>query len=48
MHEILEEPSFYGEEDVDYGDAGFQGIDKRAKIADKIITFWVAMRLGKR
>jgi transposase, IS5 family len=32
-----------GEEMV-YGDAGYQGIEKRAEIADKSITFRVAMR----
>ena len=38
----------HGEEEVVYGDAGYQGIEKRAEIADKSITFRVAMRPGKR
>ena len=38
----------HGEEDVIYGDADNQGIEKRPKISDKIITFRVVMRLGKR
>ncbi len=36
----------HGEEEVVYGDAGYQGIEKRAEIADKSITFRVAMRPG--
>jgi IS5 family transposase len=38
----------HGDEEVVYGDAGSQGIAKRAEIADKRITFRVAMRPGKR
>jgi IS5 family transposase len=38
----------HGEEEVVYGDAGYQGIEKRAVIADKSITFRVATRPGKR
>jgi len=38
----------HGEEEVVYGDVGYQGIEKRAEIADKSITFPVAMRPGKR
>ena len=34
----------HGEENVVYGDAGYQGIEKRAEIADKSITFRVVMR----
>ena len=30
-----------------YGDAGYQGIEKRPEISDKKITFRVAMRPGK-
>ena len=38
----------HGGEEVVYGDACYQGIEKRAEIADKSITFRVAIRLGKR
>ena len=38
----------HGEEEVVYGDAGYQGIEKRAEMAGKSTTFWVAMRPGKR
>ena len=38
----------HGDEEVVYGDTGYQGIAKRAEIADKSITFRVAMRPGKR
>ena len=31
-----------------YGDAGYQGIEKRAEIAGKSTTFRVALRPGKR
>ena len=31
-----------------YGDAGYQGLEKRAKIAGKSTISWVAMRPGKR
>ena len=31
-----------------YGDAGYQGIEKRAEMAGKSTTFRVAMRPGKR
>ena len=34
----------HGDEKVVYGNAGYQGIEKRAEIADKSITFRVAMR----
>ena len=37
-----------GDEKVVYGDAGYQGIAKRAEMADKKTQFWVAMRPGKR
>lgn len=33
---------------MDYGDVGYQGIEKRAKITDKSIIFRVAIRLGSR
>jgi transposase, IS5 family len=36
------------EEEVVYGDEGYQGNDKRPKISDKRITFVVAMRPVKR
>jgi IS5 family transposase len=38
----------HGEEEVVYGDAGYQGIEKRAEMAGKITTFRVAMKPGKR
>ena len=38
----------HGEEVVVYGDAGYQGIEKRAEIAGKSTTFRVALRPGKR
>ena len=38
----------HGEEEVVYGDAGYQGIEKRPEISDKTITFRVAIRPGKR
>jgi len=38
----------HGEEEVVYGDAGYQGIEKRAEMAGKSTTFRVAMRPGRR
>ena len=38
----------HGEEEVVYGDAGYQGIEKRAEMAGKSTTFRVALRPGKR
>ena len=38
----------HGVEEVVYGDAGYQGIEKRPEISDKRITFRVAIRPGKR
>ena len=38
----------HGEEEVVYGDAGYQGIEKHPEISDKTITFRVAIRPGKR
>jgi transposase, IS5 family len=38
----------HGEEEVVYADAGYQGIAKRAEMADKSTEFRVAMRPGKR
>ena len=38
----------HGEEEVVFGDAGYQGIEKRAEMAGKSTTFRGAMRLGKR
>ena len=38
----------HGEEEVVYGDAGYQGIEKRAEMASKSTTFRVALRHGKR
>ena len=38
----------HGEEEVVYGDAGYQGIEKRAEMAGKSTTFRVAMRPRRR
>lgn len=38
----------HGDDEVVYGDAGYQGIEKRAELAGKCTTFGVAMRPGKR
>ena len=38
----------HGDEEVVYGDAGYQGITKRPEIAGKSTEFRVAMRPGKR
>ena len=38
----------HGEEEVVYGDAGYQGIEKRAEMAGKSTTFRVALSPGKR
>ena len=38
----------HGEEQVIYGDAGYQGIEKRVEMAGEITTFRVAMRSEKR
>lgn len=49
VHDItLATQLLHGGEEVVYGDAGYQGIEKRAEIADKSTTFLVAMRPGKR
>ena len=49
MHDITREAKLlHGDEEVVYGDAGYQGIEKRPEISDKRITFRVAMRPGKR
>jgi IS5 family transposase len=38
----------HGDEEVGYGDAGYQGIAKRPEIAGKTAEFRVSMRAGKR
>ena len=38
----------HGDEEVVYGDAGYQGIAKRSEMAGKTAQFRVAMRPGKR
>ena len=38
----------HGDEEVVYGDAGYQGIGKRHELAGHATTFRVAMRPGKR
>ena len=38
----------HGDEDVVYGDAGYQGISKRTEVADSAADFRVALRPGKR
>jgi IS5 family transposase len=49
VHEITQAAQLlHGEEEVVYGDAGYQGIEKRAEMAGKSTTFRVAMRPGKR
>ena len=49
MHDISRAAQLlHGEEEVVYGDDGYQGIEKRAEMAGKSTTFRVAMRLGKR
>ena len=49
VHDITQAAQLlHGEEEVVYGDAGYQGIEKRAEMAGKITTFRVAMRPGKR
>ena len=49
MHDITRAAQLlHGEEEVVYGDAGYQGIEKRAEMAGKSTTFRVAMRPGKR
>lgn len=49
MHDISRSAQLlHGDEEVVYGDAGYQGIEKRAEIADKSITYRVAMRPDKR
>jgi IS5 family transposase len=37
----------HGEETLAYGDAGYQGIDKRAD-ADRAVSWQIAMRPGER
>lgn len=49
VHDISQAAQLlHWEEEVVYGDAGYQGIQKRAEMAGKITTFRVAMRPGKR
>lgn len=49
MHDIFRAAQLlHGDEEVVYGDAGYQGIEKWAQIADKSITYRVAMRPDKR
>jgi IS5 family transposase len=48
VHDVVEGSSLlHGEETLAYGDAGYQGIDKRAD-ADKTVSWQIAMRPGKR
>lgn len=48
VHDVVEGNSLlHGEETLAYGDAGYQGIDKRAD-ADKAVSWQIAMRPGKR
>jgi IS5 family transposase len=48
VHDVVEGSSLlHGEEILAYGDAGYQGIDKRAD-ADKAVSWQIAMRPGKR
>ena len=49
LHDITRAAQLlHGEEEVVYGDAGYQGIEKRVEMADESTTFRVAMRPGKR
>ena len=49
MHDITQAAQLlHGDEQVVYGGAGYQEIEKRAEIAGKNTTFLVAMRPGKR
>lgn len=49
VHDITQAAQLlHWEEEVVYGDAGYQGIQKRAEMAGKITTFRVAMRPVKR
>jgi transposase, IS5 family len=48
VHDVIEGSSLlHGEETLAYGDAGYQGIDKRAD-ADKTVSWQIAMRPSKR
>ena len=48
VHDVVEGNNLlHGEETLAYGDAGYQGIDKRAD-ADKAVSWQIAMRPGKR
>ena len=49
MHDLTPAAELlHGDEEVVYGDAGYQGITKRPEIAGKSTEFRVAMRPGKR
>ncbi len=49
MHDLTPAAELlHGEEEVVYGDAGYQGIGKRPEMAGKTTNFRVAMRPGKR
>ena len=49
VHDITQAAQLlHGEEEVVYGDAGYQGIEKRSEMAGKSTAFRVAMRPGKR
>ncbi len=48
VHDVVEGSALlHGEETLAYGDAGYQGIDKRAD-ADNAVSWQIAMRPGKR
>ncbi len=49
MHDLIPAPELlHGEEELVYGDAGYQGITNRPEMAGKTMEFRVAMRPGKR
>ena len=49
MHDLtVAAELLHGEEEVVYGDAGYQGIAKRPEMVGKTAEFRVAMRPGKR
>ncbi len=49
MHDLTPAAELlHGDEDIVYGDAGYQGIAKRAEMAGTSVEFRVAMRPSKR
>ena len=49
VHDLTPAPELlHGDEEIVYGDAGYQGIEKWPEMAGKTAEFRTAMRLGKR